>query len=476
MKATASDISPFPVSPQRAHFIGIGGIGMSGLAGALLALGWRISGSDMTDSEMLAHLRGLGATIALGHHGQNLPAVDWVIISDAISPDNPELLAAKAQGIPVLRRSQLLGKITAPRRTIAVAGTHGKTTTSSMLAAILQAAGLAPGFFLGGEYPPLGGNARLGEGDWVVVEACEAFSSFLDLLPEIGLITNIEPEHLDFHGSETALYQAFLQFLQQIKPGGGAVVSLETPLPLQLARQAGVKNIAGFALEKVGEKLPGEKIYQAAELRGWGLGSEFAVLRGDRFWARLTLQVPGRHNIANALAAAAGADQIGVSREVIAAALAEFSGVKRRFQIISRAGGITIVDDYAHHPTELAAVLAAVRQHFSGRLLAIFQPHLYSRTKYFADDFARVLALADLAWVTDIYQAREAPIPGVSGEQIAALAKKKYAGKVEYYPFNDLVAAVLPQMKTGDLVITLGAGNVDHIARGLAAAVSASAG
>jgi len=474
MEKNIVDFAASCAIPQRAHFIGLGGIGMSGLAQTLLSRGWQISGSDINDSPLLEHLRGLGAKVVIGHDRKNLPVVDWVITSDAILPDNPELLAAKEQGIPILRRSQLLGKITAARRTIAVAGTHGKTTTSSMLAAILEAAGLAPSFFLGGEYPPLGGNARLGTGDWTVVEACEAFASFLDLTPEIALITNIEPEHLDYHGSEAALYQAFEQFLRQVEPKGWAVISLEAPLPLQLARRAGVNNIAGFALEKVGAEELGENLFQAGELRPCGLGSEFAILRGGKPWGQIKLRIPGRHNIANALAAAAAAALVGVKPAVIAAALAEFSGVKRRFQIISRAGGIMIVDDYAHHPTELAAVLAAIRQHFSGRLLAIFQPHLYSRTKYFLEDFARVLASADLAWVTDIYQAREAPIPGVSGKQIAELAKKKYAGKVEYYPFNDLAAAVLPQLKTGDLVITLGAGNVDAIARGLAAALSAS--
>ncbi len=456
----------------RAHFIGLGGISMSGLAQALLARGWQVSGSDLAESDALAHLRQLGARVFLGHAADNVIGADLVIYSDAIAPDNPELLSARARGIPLVRRSSLLGQLAADLRTIAISGTHGKTTTTAMIAAILSHAGLSPTMFLGGEYPPLGGNACLGRGEWAVVEACEAFSSFLDLSPEIAVLTNIEPEHLDYHGSEEALRASFLEFLRRLNSEGTLVVYHDDPRLPALAQQAGVNKVIDYGLQT-------HAAFRATQVSFHGAGSEFVLLHPGPRPVHVKLQVPGQHNILNATAALAASSAAGVELGVAAEALANFSGVKRRFQIITRVKGITVVDDYAHHPTEMRAVFSAVRQNLlsspekRGRLVAVFQPHLYSRTQFFLREFAEVLSQADLAWVTDIYPAREAPIPGVNADKIAQTAKKEFGGNVEYLSFEEVVPAVLPQLIEGDIVLTLGAGNVDRIARSLAEALSA---
>lgn len=472
--ATTEMLSELLKTARRVHFIAIGGISMSGLARLLLSKGWQITGSDLADSATLTELQRLGARVAVGHSEKNLGEADLVIFSDAIAPDNPELLAAKAKGIPVFRRSQLLGELTAGLRTIAVSGTHGKTTTTAMIAEMLSSAGLSPTMFLGGEYPPLGGNACIGKGEWAVVEACEAFASFLDLSPAIAVITNLEPEHMDYHGSEEALKKAFINFLARVKRGGTAVVNLDTPGLLYLAHRAGVINAIGFTLhEESSVQTSGiETVFRATKIVLQGAGSETVISRSGEPVARLKLPVPGRHNVANALAAISAASVAGIEPQTAADALQQFLGVQRRFQIIARKNGIMIVDDYAHHPTELAAAIAAARGYFSGRLLVIFQPHLYSRTQFFMRDFARVLSAANLAWVTDIYPAREAPIPGVDAGKIAEIANAEFGGKVAYLPFADVVPAVMQQLQEGDIVITMGAGNVDRIARGLADVIS----
>lgn len=450
---------------RRAHFIGIGGISMNGLARVLLARGWQVSGSDMTDSELIGQLRALGATVAIGHAAANLPEVDLVVRTDAVTAENPELVLAQQRGYLVVRRSQLLGRLTAQFKSIAVSGTHGKTTTSAMTTQVLLSAGLSPTAFLGGEYGPIGGTCRVGDGAWAVVEACEAFASFLDFTPTVAVITNVEPEHLDYHGTVEALHQAFVQFLGQLQPGGGAVICYDDPVAVKLAQRAGVQQIVGYALET-------DAYFTASDIRRCGLGSEFTVLHAGQPVAQVKLQVPGRHNIANALAALAAASLAGIAPDVAAAGLGQFCGVNRRFQIISRAGGVTLVDDYSHHPTEMAAAFAAIRAHCTGRLLVIFQPHLFSRTRTFMREFAQLLASADLAWVTDIYPAREEPIPGVDAAQIAQLASKEFGGKVEYLPFESVAANVISQLQQDDIVVTMGAGNVDRIARGLAGLLS----
>ncbi|NIM07038.1 MAG: UDP-N-acetylmuramate--L-alanine ligase [Armatimonadetes bacterium] len=454
-------LNSVPATGRSAHFIGIGGIGMSGLAQVLLARGWQVSGSDLADSAAVAHLRELGAHISIGHDGSNLGEADLVVYTDAVSPDNPELTLARKKEIPLLRRSELLGRLTADMRTIAVSGTHGKTTTTAMLAAILTHAGLSPTMFLGGEYPPLGGNFCAGRGEWAVVEACEAFSSFLDLTPTVAVITNLEAEHLDYHGSEEALRRAFLDFLGRLKPGGTAVICADDPNLTALVREAKIENMVGYALEA-------EALFGATDMVFYPEGSEFTLLESGRPRARIRLRLPGRYNMLNALAAIAAASVAGIQPGNCAVALEEFPGVKRRFQVVASAKGITIVDDYAHHPTEIEALMSAARENLSGRLLVIFQPHLYTRTQTFMRDFARVLSAADLAWVTDIYPAREAPIPGVEAACIAETARKDFDGNVEYLPFGEIAKKIMPQLREGDIVVTMGAGDVDRIARSLA--------
>jgi UDP-N-acetylmuramate--alanine ligase len=459
---TAEALAEILAHGHRVHFIGIGGISMSSLARYLLARGWQVSGSDMTDSRLLGELRREGTQIAIGHDAANLPDVDLVVLSDAIALDNPELLATQQRNLPLVRRSLLLGQLTAQRKVIAISGTHGKTTTTAMVTWILAEADLSPTMFLGAEYPPLGGNLRIGDGDWAVVEACEAFASFLDLQPTIAVVTNLEPEHLDYHGTEAALHQAFVDFLAQLGPQGTAVVSLDDANLSTLCNRAGVKNVLGFALHTVAP-------FSAADITFTEKGSEFSLLRPGEATLRVQLQVPGEHNIANALAALAAASAAGVPVESAAKALVSFVGASRRFQILFQGHGITIVDDYAHHPTELRATLAAARQRRSGRVLAIFQPHLYTRTQTFMREFAEIMAGADLAWVTDIYPAREAPIPNVTAGRIAELASQEFGGNVTYLPFATVAATVVQHLQEGDIVVVMGAGNVDSIARSLAA-------
>ena len=431
-------------SGRRLHFVGIGGAGMSGLALVAKQLGADVSGSDRAESSYSERLRAAGIEPVIGHAAANVPEGAEVIVSTAIPPDNPELVRAKGQGLRVLHRGDLLAEAAALKRSIAVAGAHGKTTTTGMLAHVLRAAGRDPAFLIGGELREAGTNAAWGEGDWIVVEADESDRSFLKLSPDVAVITNIELDHHTTYASEADLIEAFDQFASR-----SADVIAWVGAPIEAGALRFGVDAGDLAAESV-ELLPG----------------------GSRFRVRdipAELRVPGTHNVLNALAALAAAEAAGVAIAEAAPALATFSGTGRRFEARgATASGARVFDDYAHHPTEVRATLEAARTLAPGRLVAVFQPHLYSRTEHLATQFGRALALADAAVVVDIYPAREQAedFPGVTGYLVAAAAAEAAAGRpVWWIPSMDEAAAMLErELREGDVLLTLGAGDVDSLA------------
>lgn len=451
------------LASRRVHFVGIGGIGMSALAQALLRRGAVVSGSDLRESGVTARLRQMGIEVAIGHDAQYAEAAEVLVYSDAVPDDNVERVWAVKHDVPVISRSELLGWLMRGRRGIAVTGTHGKTTVCAMIGVILQDAGRDPTVLVGGEVDALGGNARVGDGLEVVAEACEAYEGYLDLEPEIALVTNIEADHLDHHGTEAALRDSFRRFLARIAPGGTAVLCWDRPELRALAESVEAR-VVGYSASPEGAEAP----YRAESITLEGMRSRFRLVTpaGERDAA---LSMPGLHNLANAVGAAAVAGILGVPVDTIVGALAEYRGVARRFQRLGEINGVVVIDDYAHHPTEIRATLAAARQAFRGRLIAVFQPHLYSRTRDLLDDFAAAFDDADITIITDIYPAREAPIPGVSAEAIVTRARARNPEQeIEFVSPKETVARHLaPRLRAGDVVLTLGAGDVDMVAREL---------
>ena len=445
--------------PRRVHLVGVGGAGMSGLARLLLAAGHRVTGSDRDESATLEALRSLGAEVWAPHDGARLGRPDLVAASTAIRATNPELVAARILDIPVLGRAQLLALLMAGRTGIAVAGTHGKTTTTGMVVAILEAAGLDPSFAVGGDFKASGINAAAGTGPHFVAEADESDGSFLELDPTVAVVTNVEADHLDHWGDLASVTAAFRSFVGRLPAGGTAVLCADDPGALALVPAAPCQVVTyGLA--------------PAAEVRGEvlaldGRGARFAVVAGGERLGEVALVVAGRHNVANALGAVAAARAVGAPFEAAVAALAGFTGAARRFHLRAEAGGVTVVDDYAHHPTEVAASLAAARLGGWKRVVAVFQPHLYSRTRLFAAEFGRVLAGgADLVVVTDVYAAREDPEPGVDGALVAGAARRARPDlDCVYEPDRAALAArVAALLQPGDLVLTLGAGDITTLA------------
>lgn len=444
-------------SGRRLHFIGIGGAGMSGLALVARALGAEVTGSDRAESTYCERLSAAGIEPALGHDAANVPEGAEVVVSTAIGADNPELAAARARGAPVLHRADLLAEAARLKRTIAISGTHGKTTTTSMVAHALLACGRDPSYLIGGELRATGTNAAWGEGEWLVLEADESDRSFLKLDPDVTVVTNVELDHHTTYRSLAELEQAFSEFARR----GGARI-----LPAGLALD-GVEATATFGI--------GEGDLAASDVRLRPLGSAFSV-DGER----VELAVPGLHNVANALAALAACREAGLPPAEAARALATFSGAGRRFEPHGRTrSGAEVYDDYAHHPTEVRATLEAARTLGPRRLIAVFQPHLYSRTRHLARDFGRALALADLVLVLDVYPARERAEdhPGVCGLLVAEAAADAARGRpVWWTPRIDDARRVLEaEAGEGDVVVTLGAGDVDELARRLAGAAATPA-
>jgi UDP-N-acetylmuramate--alanine ligase len=448
--------------PRTVHLVGVGGAGMSGLARLLLAAGHRVTGSDRSESATLEALRALGAEVWAGHDGARLGRPDLVVASTAIRPANPELVAARILGVPVLGRAQLLALLMAGKVGVAVAGTHGKTTTTGMVVAILEAAGLDPSFAVGGDFKASGINAAAGTGPHFVAEADESDGSFLELAPTVAVVTNVEADHLDHWGDLEAVRAAFRAFVARLPADGTAVLCADDQGALELAGAATCQVVTyGFA---AGAAVRGEVL--AID----GRGARFAVFAGDDRLGEVSLVVPGRHNVANALGAIAACRAAGAPFEAAQAALARFTGAARRFHLRAQAGGVTVVDDYAHHPTEVAASLAAARLGGWKRVVAVFQPHLYSRTRLFAAEFGRALAAADLVVVTDVYAAREDPEPGVDGALVAGSARHARPDlDCLYEPDRAALAGrVATLVQPGDLVLTLGAGDITTLADELA--------
>jgi UDP-N-acetylmuramate--alanine ligase len=441
------------------HLVGVGGAGMSGLARLLLAGGHRVTGSDRAESATLAALRALGAEVRAGHDGAHLGRPDLVVASTAIRAGNPELVAARRLGIPVLGRAQLLALLMAGKVGIAVAGTHGKTTTTGMLVAILQQAGLDPSFAVGGDLKATGRNAGAGAGPHFVAEADESDGSFLELAPTVAVVTNVEADHLDHWGDLEAVRAAFRAFVGRLPADGTAVLCADDPGALGLAGSASCQ-VATYGLGP-----PAGLQADGVVLQAWD--SRFTVTRRGEPLGEVALAVPGRHNVSNALGAIAAAMAVGAPLPAAAAALAGFTGAARRFHLRAEVAGVTIVDDYAHNPPKVAATLAAARLGPWKRVVAVFQPHLYSRTRLFADEFGRVLAAgADVAVITDVYAAREDPEPGVDGALVAAAASRARPDLACVYvpDRGELAARVAALLHPGDLLLTLGAGDITTLA------------
>jgi UDP-N-acetylmuramate--alanine ligase len=454
---------------RRLHFIAIGGAGMSGLALVCRKLGAEVSGSDRAESSYVERLRAAGIEPYLGHDADRVPADADVVVSTAVPEDNPELARARERGQRVIHRGELLAELCSQRRLLAIAGTHGKTTTAAMCIWALRATGADPAFFLGGELPGAGAdgeptNADWGEGEWVVAEADESDASFLKLQPEVAVITNLELDHHSRWSSLAELSEAFAAFAS---PVSGLVTGADVRLPGQEAQR-----VVRFALEPAAGEPP-----QEAELLATGISAQPGG--GMRFRARgagidtdVSLRVPGRHNVANALAALGGLSLASADVEACARALADFPGVARRLELKGEAGGARIYDDYAHHPTEVAATLEAARELEPRRLIVAFQPHLYSRTKALAAEFGAALAAADEVAVLDVYPAREEPVgelEGVSGMMVASAAADHGRGRrVWWLPTAELAAQALrPRLSEGDVLITIGAGDVYKLADAL---------
>jgi UDP-N-acetylmuramate--alanine ligase len=443
----------------RVHFVGIGGAGMSGIARVLLARGATVSGSDAKESRTTAALRALGATVHLGHDAEHVRGADTVVVSTAIRPENPELIAARALGLRVLPRAEALAALMAGRRGVAVAGTHGKTTTTSMLTVAVQHCGVDPSFAIGGDLNEAGSNAHHGSGDLFVVEADESDGSFLAYHPHAAIVTNVEPDHLDHYGDAAAVDRAFEDFVRTVDRQGFLVACADDPGArrlVELARRDGVD------VRTYGTRHEADLRLDALTVSGATSRYE-PVLRGRRLQP-VTLGVPGRHLALNSGAALLAGIGLGLPEAQLAEGLSGFTGVRRRMELKGTVAGIRVYDDYAHHPTELTAQLAAAREVVgAGRLVVAFQPHRYSRTLAFAAEFGQALAAADEVVVMEVYAAGEDPIPGASGATVAA-AVPLPAERVVFEPSWTAVPQLLAERASpGDLVLTLGAGDVTGI-------------
>ncbi len=468
-----SDASERAWSQRRLHFVAIGGAGMSGLALVCAELGAEVTGSDRSESSYLERLRAAGLKPALGHDASQVPEGAEVVVSTAVGEDNPELAIARERGQRVMHRGELLAELCRGRRLLAVAGTHGKTTTTAMLVHALRSTGADPAFFLGGELPGAGpggeaANAGWGEGEWAVAEADESDASFLELEPEVALITNLE---LDHHSTWASLAELTVAFARFAAPARGLALAAEAELPA--AEGAADRELIRFALEPP----PGSGPLPVAELVAAGIeatgegGSSFH-LAGAGIDADVTLAVPGRHNVANATAALAALALAGADVAAAAAGLAGFRGVSRRMELKGTRGGARVYDDYAHHPTEVRAALEAARELAPDRLIAVFQPHLYSRTKVLAEDFGAALASADEVAVLEVYPAREEPVgplAGVTGRWVAEAAAQRSGGRpVWWLPDRELAARALGErLGEGDTLVTIGAGDIHRLAEDL---------
>ena len=445
---------------KRVHFIGIGGAGMSGIAKIMLSQGIEVSGSDVKDSTVTENLRTMGATIFIGHKAENVAWVDLLVLSTAIAVNNPERASALDQGIPTMARAQALALLMHGKRSVAVAGTHGKTTTTSMLTVALQSAGLDPSFAIGGMINASGVNAYFGSGEIFVAEADESDGSFLAYKPLGAIITNIELDHVDHFADLESIYGLFEEFIGSIAPNGFLVACGDDPGVRELLKRIKAQGRDDLTITTYGE---GENDWQIARIALEAQSSVARVLHNGKVLGELELQVPGHHNLLNALAALAASDVLDIPARLILDGLATFTGSRRRFELKGEVGGVRVVDDYGHHPTEIRVTLETARRYVgTGRLIVIFQPHRYSRTQAFAAEFAQALDLADEVYLLEVYAASEEPIPGVSSLLISS---QMQSSKVHYEPsMVAVVEAVTAGAKENDLIMTMGAGDVSSLA------------
>ncbi len=438
---------------RQIHFVGIGGIGMSGIAEVLHNLGYGVSGSDSKASETTRRLGALGLAVTIGHRAENVGTADVVVRSSAVTADNPEIVAARQRLVPVIQRAEMLAELMRMKYGVAVAGTHGKTTTTSLIATVLARGGLDPTMVIGGRLNALGSNAKLGRGDFLVAEADESDGSFLKLSPTIAVVTTIDAEHLDYYRDLAHIQDVFVQFINKVPFYGLAVLCLDQENIQAILPQV-EKRYVTYGLRTQADFL-------AREITFAGMTSACRVLWKGKPLGRLALKVPGLHNVYNALAAVAVGMDLDLPFEVIRDALGEFSGVDRRFQVRGEARGVTVVDDYAHHPAEIQATLNAAKDGFGRQVVAVFQPHRYTRTRALLSDFSTAFYQADRVFVTEIYPAGELPIPGVSGRQIAeGVAGHGHRGVTFVADKGALASEVLRVVQSGDMVLTMGAGDV----------------
>lgn len=454
---------------QRIHFIGIGGIGMSGIAEVLLTLGYSISGSDLMLTQLTDHLKSLGASVHTGHRPGNVHGSILVVTSSAIRPDNPEVIEAQRLGLEVIPRAEMLAKLMKLKRSIAVAGAHGKTTVSSMIAVLLASAGLDPTAVIGGRLGVFGGgNARLGRGNLMVVEADESDRSFLRLEPTLAVITNLDREHLDHYRDMEEIEDAFVSFARKIPVNGTVIICADDK---RLCRIATPSKLLGRKIVTYGFREDATITARGLTLNGES--SNFDVLGGEGAGQHINLCVPGKHNVLNSLAAVAVGLELGISIEMIGRGLEAFTGVDRRLQITGTFGGITLMDDYCHHPTEIKATIEALLLRNPRRLWAIFEPHRYTRTAQLMDGFSRAFAGCARIDVLDVYPASEIPIPGVNAECLVDKMRSNSGGLVMYSPENEeLIDRIVREAQPGDLIVTMGAGGISKFSSRLLRAFS----
>jgi UDP-N-acetylmuramate--alanine ligase len=438
----------------RIHFVGIGGIGMSGIAEVLLNLGYRVSGSDLKESDTTRRLAEHGAVIHVDHVASNIGSAEVVVISSAVKSTNPEVVEARRRGIPVIPRAEMLAELMRLKYGVAIAGSHGKTTTTSLIATVLQQAGLDPTAVIGGKLPSLGSNARLGRGEILVAEADESDGSFMRLTPSVAVVTNIDPEHLDHYGSVEALRRTFVDFINKVPFYGLAVLCVDHPVVQGLLPLVEKRHVTyGFSPHAD---------FRAVDLSFAGLRTRFTAVARGKTLGPVELALPGRHNVLNSLAVLAVADFLGVSFDVYKAALSAFTGIGRRFSVKGTAGGVMIVDDYGHHPAEVMATLAGARAGLPERRLVVaFQPHRYTRTRDLMSEFARAFNEAEVVLVSDIYGAGEEPIDGVSSARLVEeMRAVGHRGAVHIGERAKVASAALTHLRSGDVFLTLGAGDI----------------
>jgi len=452
-----------PVEMGPVHFVGIGGIGMSGIAEVLLNLGYRVRGSDLKASNITARLTALGAEISIGQSPEGLRDAEVVVISSAIRPGNPELEAARSRGLPIVRRAEMLAELMRLKSNVAIAGTHGKTTTTTLVATLLDAGGFDPTVINGGIIHAYGSNARMGLGEWMVVEADESDGTFSRLPATIAVVTNIDPEHMEHWGTEEALHQGFLDFVENIPFYGLAVCCADDPDVLKLVQRVHDRRVTTFGFGS------------AADVRAVNLSYADGMSRFDVVLAseRTTIEdcalpMPGNHNVSNALSAITVARHLGMSRDGIRRAMAGFQGVNRRFTKVGEVNGITVIDDYGHHPTEIAAVLNAARQTTDGRVIAVHQPHRFSRLSNLFDEFCACFDGADVVAIAPVFPAGEAPVEGADRDSlVAGLTRHGHPEVRALDGEEDLLEMVRATARTGDLVMCLGAGTISSWAHAL---------